>query len=449
MIVRLGAGKYKLSAQAILVTLILLLFFFQGYFIDLGVSKNIKYILDIFNILLFCVLLRKKRRFALINTWILVIYIVLVIIGSVVMLANSAIWETKVIFWGFGCRNLLRFPLFFVACNELLTERDIENIFKIILVIHPFNTAMIIYQYFTVEVWAYWMRGDNLNGFFGTKVGGNQYLNVFLLAVTMIAYSMWRKKKIGLKWVFLSISMCLLDAALAELKVYFVEIVLVFILFWIAEKRWKRISSRQILHGVAFLVIACIALYFMIQLLYRLYPIFSGSLTLENIIKILSDEGGYTGEGDLNRLNAVSGVFRQIFKGNIVDGLFGLGIGSAYSGGEMTKFANMYFDTHYSWFSSSYLFVETGFVGLALYVGSFLYLYRHCDKGSKYEGISKVMSIMALVLIIYDEVLKTEGGYLIFFLLASGVVVGKPRSDFEKRAKDNGPIFSFSNHTSI
>ncbi len=424
MIIKINSKKFSLSAQMLLVSLILGLFFFQGYFIDLGVTENIKYILDILNLFFLFTMLKQKRRLDAVNIGILVFYIILTISGSLVMLVNADIWETNILCWILDCRNLLRFPVFLIVCNMLLREKDVEFLFKGMLLLQPLNTLLIIYQYFTVEVWAYWMRGDNLNGFFGTRVGGNQYLNVFLLAVTVIAYAMWKWKRIGTRWFLVCIGTCLLDAALAELKVYIVEIILVLILFWVTEKKWKRITRSQILRGMGFLFIAVIGLYFMVQMLYKLYPIFDGSLSLKKMISIVADDSGYTGSGDLNRLNAVSGVFQNVFGGDILKGLFGLGIGSAHTGGGMTRFARIYFDMHYSWFSSSYMFVETGFFGLILYMGTFFYYYVKCKKKNIYGSISRVISIMAIFLIIYDEVLKTEGGYLVYFLISVGFIAG-------------------------
>ncbi len=422
MILRINAKKFSLNTQVFLVSFMLGVFFFQGYFIDQGVSENIKYVLDVLNVALLITVLKRSRRINAVNKGILVLYAVLGVSGSLVMLVNADVWETNILYWMLDCRNLLRFPIFLIACNMLLREKDVEFLFKGMLLLQPVNTVLIIYQYFTVEVWAYWMRGDNLNGFFGTRVGGNQYLNVFLLAVTMIAYAMWKWKKIRTKWFLLCIGTCLLDAALAELKAYFVEIILIMALFWLTEKRWKKITRSQLVRGMGFLFIGVVGLYFMVQMLYKLYPIFNGSLSLDKIISIAVDDAGYTGSGDLNRLNAVSGVFQNIFGGDILRGLFGLGIGSAYTGGNMTRFAHTYFDTHYSWFSSSYMFVETGFLGLVLYAGTFFYCYAKCKKNNMYGSISKVTSIMAVFLIIYNEVLKTEGGYLVYFLISAGFI---------------------------
>ena len=96
MIIKINSKKFSLSAQMLLVSLILGLFFFQGYFIDLGVTENIKYILDILNLFFLFTMLKQKRRLDAVNIGILVFYIILTISGSLVMLVNADIWETNI-----------------------------------------------------------------------------------------------------------------------------------------------------------------------------------------------------------------------------------------------------------------------------------------------------------------------------------------------------------------
>lgn len=86
------------------------------------------------------------------------------------------------------------------------------------------NTALIIYQFITVKVEDYWMRGDYLNGFFGVKRGGNLYVNVLLIAVILIVYNKWKNKKLKLSMALLTVATCFVDAVLIELKVFLLNL---------------------------------------------------------------------------------------------------------------------------------------------------------------------------------------------------------------------------------
>ena len=67
-----------------------------------------------------------------------------------------------------------------------MKKNHIEKIFDYLLIYQIINTILIIYQFITVKVDDFWMRGDYLNGFFGTQRGGNLYVNVLMLMVILI-----------------------------------------------------------------------------------------------------------------------------------------------------------------------------------------------------------------------------------------------------------------------
>ena len=214
---------------------------------------------------------------------------------------------------------------------------------------------------------------------------------------------------------------CLIDATLIELKIYYVEVVFCFFMLFFMEGRFLKIERKKLLTFLMGITIGVIAIPIMISLLYKLYPSMEGSMSISNIISIASSQEGYTSSGDLNRLNAVRQIYTKIFNKDIFDGLIGIGIGNAYTGGQMSLFAKMYEATHYSYFQSAYVFSETGILGLFLYVITFLIIFAH-KKKSRYSTMTRIMAIMAIILIVYDEVLRTEGAYIIYFILSLAFV---------------------------
>ena len=221
----------------------------------------------------------------------------------------------------------------------------------------------------------------------------------------------------GKKFAFI-IGTCLLDATLIELKFFYIEFVLCFVLMYVFHGKFKNLTREKIKKGAIIIGASCIGWFILIEILYKIYPWMRGSMNLTQIISNSLSSEGYTGSGDFNRLNAVSGVFSVCFKGNIFKGLFGVGIGNAYSGGaSLSAFAKKFSYTNYTWFQSSYVFSEVGLIGLALYVSTFILIFIK-SKNSKYSDIAKTMVLISLSLIIYDEVLKTEAAYLVYLTLS-------------------------------
>ena len=415
--------KYKMCKNIKIVPYILLIYcilgvlLFKGIFVDLGMPSDIKYLLDVFNVLLFIIAIKNLNEISKKFKLIILAYLLICIIGTLSMMVNVNNWDSNIIYWILDCRLFLQFPMFLISCGVLLNEKDIENIFDKLLLFQIINTLLIIYQYFTVEVQDYWMRGDYLNGFFGTSRGGNMYVNVLLLAVTLIVYDRWQHKKMKLQYALFFWGSCLIDATLIELKIYYVEVVFCFFMVFFMESNFQRIKKKKLLTFLIGIIIGVITIPIMISILYKLYPSMEGSMSISNIISIASSKEGYTSSGDLNRLNAIGQMYTQIFNKDIFDGLIGIGLGNAYTGGQMSLFAKMYEATHYSYFQSAYVFSETGILGLFLYVITFIIIFSY-KKKSRYSTIARIMAIMAIILVVYDEVLRTEGAYIMYFILS-------------------------------
>ena len=394
------------------------LFFHRFIIQTFGISDGIKYLLDLLNVLLFICALFKQR---ISNTVFLFFYlfclIVLIATGMISFLMFGKIWNTSLVNVIFDLRNIIRFPIFFISCYSLLDMKQTEKIFSFIIGFHLCNCFYIVYQYFTLEVAKYWMRGDNLNGFFGTETGGNQFVNVIMIITTMVVIDKYIKKEYSKNFTFFYVGINLAIAILIELKFYFVEFAIIFLYF--VAPYLKKPTKKQFLIGGIVLVALPFVYAIMVHILYSIYPWMEGSMSIKGMITMNSSDDGYTGKGDFNRLNTISSTITKIFDGDLTRSLIGIGYGTANLNGE---FAKEYEWTHYSWMSTSYMFIETGFIGLICYTISLMLPFFLCRKNSVYMHMSKLGAIFLVALMIYDEALRTEAGYMAFFIVSTGMI---------------------------
>ena len=125
---------------------------------------------------------------------------------------------------------------------------------------------------------------------------------------------------------------------------------------------------------------------------------------------------------EIGRFTFFEDVISVIYNGDIFSALLGVGLGTANTSGDMTQFAKTYYSTHYSWYSMPYMFIATGVLGLIAYVFSFIVIIIHTQKSNRYYQIVVSSVIISIFILFYDEALKTDAGYLLFFLLSLSYV---------------------------
>ena len=412
----------KKNVRLYIIYLMLIMILFKGFLVDLGLPSNIKYLLDVLNVTLFFLSLDDIRANIKNFRVFILLYVIFIFVGSFSSIIHIGKWGFNIKLWLLDIRQFLRFPLFLLSCSVSMKKNHIEKIFDYLLIYQIINTILIIYQFITVKVDDFWMRGDYLNGFFGTQRGGNLYVNVLMLMVILIVYNKWINKSIKKWYAILLILTCIVDATLIELKFFYVEFAI--ILFLIFAKHFKSIELSRETVAKSFIVLIAIAVVFLlaVQVLYFIYPWMRGTMSFSGMVKNVTSSTGYTDSGDFNRLTAVLGVFTVCFNNRILDGIIGIGIGNCNIGGGTSTFAELFQYTNYSWFQSSYIFAETGVIGLVLYILTFLSIYIKTGNKQEYSFIVKIMVVLSLLLVIYDEVLKTEGAFLVYFMLSLGLV---------------------------
>jgi hypothetical protein len=145
-------------------------------------------------------------------------------------------------------------------------------------------------------------------------------------------------------------------------------------------------------------------------------------------------ESGYTGSGDLNRLTAITSINKlEFFKESFTHRLFGIGLGGAeYSSSSaflQSIFYRQYQYLHYYWFSHAWMYLECGYIGLIGYIFGFfsnvlvgIKVIRSMKRS--YKDTSAVMtgvilSIMTALLYIYNQSLRLEAAYMLYFTFAA------------------------------
>ena len=93
---------------------------------------------------------------------------------------------------------------------------------------------------------------------------------------------------------------------------------------------------------------------------------------------------------------------------------------------------------NYNWFSSAFLFLETGYIGLIAYLSFFVICFicavRQLKKGANelFCRISMIISIICIIMVFYNSSLRTETAYMVFFALALPFVDASQMADNPK-----------------
>ena len=141
----------------------------------------------------------------------------------------------------------------------------------------------------------------------------------------------------------------------------------------------------------------------------------------DGFIEYAIRENGYDGDGDLNRLNAISIINTTIFKNDITKQFFGIGLGnSEYTQFYQSNFYKRYSYLHYQWFNDIIVYIEQGYLGLILYMLLAVQMYKKCKKSNnEYQCFSKILIILCSIMFIYNNSLRMEAsGFLIYLLLS-------------------------------
>ena len=311
-----------------------------------------------------------------------------------------------------GIRNNLRFYIAFMAFIMYFNEDDTKSCFKFMDIFFWINTIVVFFQFF---IFGY--EQDYLGGIFGVEKGCNAYLIIFFVVMitrTILNYFNGNENTFS---CFLKCGIILLISVMAEMKVFFIMFVVIIILASVITRfSWKKVFLYIV---SSFLILIAAAL---------IVEIFgeNRAISIDNIIDLIFATN-YSSSRDLGRFTAIPTISSR-FLTEPLEKLFGFGLGncdtSAFSICN-TPFYRSYSYLNYNWFSSAFLFLETGYVGLFLYLLFFVVVFFLAYKRLKSEHSNKlfcqmgmIMSIVCLILTFYNSSLRMETGYIAYFVLA-------------------------------
>ena len=397
--------------------MMLFIFFFpaaQAFLTELlPIPDAIKFLCDGFLVLLLLKLF--SQRFTKIDNYSMP-FVVIVGLFFFITLVGYLFNYQSVFYYLWGLRNNIRMFVAFFAFAYLADWEDAKGWIKALDVLFVINFAVVILQYFSGY------GQDYIGGIFGTSKGCNGSLLIFLCIVfakTIISFMRGEEKMS--KCIFVSVA-SLLVSTLSELKMFFILFILILFM-----------ASFMTAHSIKktlFFVFGAVLVVLFSTLLTVLYKDFTDFLSFDSLIKALTDTG-YATDEDIGRFTALP-VISQRFLPGFFRKLFGLGLGNCDSS-SLSMFNTPFFESHqtvhYSYFSYAFLFLETGFVGLALYASFFVASFFVSRKLKKLEmadefacQMSIILSVISLILLVYNSSLRMEIGFMLFFVLALPII---------------------------
>ena len=411
----------KRSQPGWLCWLIIVLPFLFGTLNDLlGLPWSIRYVLDLawFALLLMMIAFRDRLIWNHVKT--LVVWTAAFLLYTA--LAYLVQYQSG-LYYLWGVRNTFRMYVAFFSFCIFLTQQDVEQYLDVFDKLFYADVAVSLIQFFALDI-----DGDYLGGLFGAEMGSNGYTNIFFCIVLTRAVVFYLEKRETLRRCLVKFIAALLVAALAEIKFFFMEAILIILLAVLFTNfSWRKVwimagGLTGIFLGASLLVV--------------FFPNSIGFLSLEYFWERATANQGYTSSGDMNRLNAIT-VINDRFLRNRGAQLFGFGLGNCETSSFSflnTPFFKKYGDLHYSWISYAFLYLECGWIGLIFYYGFFAILYRktqkmerNCDAAAKaYCIMTRILLLLCVLISVYNSTLRTEAAYMAYFVLAVPFAIHKP-----------------------
>ncbi len=384
-----------------------------------GFPKIIMYFGDIINIWIFLNALKNQNVNIKKNIVLgfIVVFMTIALVSGLINLSSPLL-----LFW--GIRQNFRFFLYYYSCTVFLRRDDYRVFFNFVSILFWLSLPLCIYEVFCVSYTREMIVGDYVGGIYYGLPGVNAPLNIVLIIQSSKCLVDYFNKKTKVVPMLITIGAALAMAIFADLKFFIIELVI--IVFIVIVRKGISIKTFFI---IALGIIGA-------GLVVRAYVYINGSgrsyyttdyFKLSSMLEEAFRKSGYDGTGDLNRFSAVPTLIQKFFPGNLLGMLLGLGLGNAeYSQGFSvltSNFYNAYHWLHYQYFSISFVFIETGLLGLFTYIMIFV-------SGIK-QGLCKLyissrdktfflcMVCMMLVLIVYNPCLRNEQcGYILYMILA-------------------------------
>ena len=376
-----------------------------------GLPSLVTYVTDVFVV---CLLIFQMQRIryhvrcsgVTSQSRIISCILICILVGVILNLVNPML-----VLW--AARNNLRFYAFFFICIGVLDVWDIDKIFSMLKKWFWINVAMASFQYFALG-----LDGDHLGGFFGIVEGCNAFLNILMCSVMAKVMAEYFTGKLKLGKLILYLTAMFYVALLAELKLYYAEAIMMFLVAEICTKP----SVKTVLLCLLGVLVLGLAFYVLIIIDPQAFAIFMEADALEYYLK----GNGYTNSGDLNRFTAISQIHSMFFDGNWIHSLFGFGFGNC-EGSQFeflqSEFFLQYNHLHYRWFTHAWVYLEQGALGLVLLVLFFVSVFVTTLRRKSENRADLYLTVLLFVStcfigLIYNCAVQLECCYYIAFMCA-------------------------------
>jgi len=332
-------------------------------------------------------------------------------------ICRALITQTNFILFVWGIRNQYRFMLMFFAVCIFWTIEDIDHFFKICYYLLIFNMFVIVVQF------ASGYNRDYLGGIFGVQDQNvNAITNVFL--IILVTYGILGNvyKKVSRLTSIVILSVSVIWSALAEIKIFYVELVIIAALVFFIVRGHSLSKVKWIGSMIVFLIIGIVGLMIVFpeQVPYVTNP-FKILWYLKNV------HGGAHGFGRTTALRMTNEIF---FGEAILPKVIGIGVGNAEFlkiGGR--SIASTFYDKYsiymYFGYFHSMVYIERGVFGLIWY-GIFWIIpfvmsikLRKYQKFRLYSEYLIAFLVCVIIVALKDSTLRiSTAGYLVSVMMA-------------------------------
>lgn len=319
------------------------------------------------------------------------------LIGIIGDIVNSVPIKTSI--W--GIKNFLRFFLLTYSIIGRYKFLDSYTFKKLLTKLFYLNLLAITIDFFAGR------KGDSMGGIFL----GNGDLAIFLIVSLFLFtsdYFVGRKKKLLVVGAYVS---SFIIAMLAEIKFLYLIIPMCLYLSYVLIK-------KMTIMNITVFILSCM---FIVPSLKYALSFYYNDAYIEAIFNeeerddYLSNSGYNLGmdKNGFNRNTSIENVQLLFFRDNIQTSLVGFGLGSASNSKTFgTWIADKYRFTGYFFFTSSFVLIETGWIGFILFISIYLFillrfLYYYIKSKNNQEkywaAIGTMMGIMTFMFIWYNS----------------------------------------------
>ncbi len=353
----------------------------------------------------------KDKDFRKLNSYIVLYMAAMIIIAFIKNVpAGQIIWAT---------RNNFFFIIFFFICTIAMNAKDTERILDNIVKLQVYNVLCVLIEYFIMH-----KTNDYLGGMFGTAQGCNVHLNIYMVIITVYTIVRYLYKKTPVSTMLLVVVSNSAIAAVSELKFYYFELGAILIIALILSGK----SSKN-LYIIIFIFAALFIGIKILSVVNERSLDFISSL--DSIVEYSSENNIENEDGFvINRLTSFSQINKYFFNNKTIYKLFGFGFGSCESSKTFawgnSSFATEHEDTGYRNLSVAVNYLETGYVGLILFIAIFVFILLNTRKykgklDEKYDYIVVLTQTFIPLLIVnfwYNSAIRIESAYLSYFMLS-------------------------------